>query len=178
MPDVGKYLEGGGFADQVNERAATALAEVFNESSERRVLLISHGLGSIAAFHALHRLSGTHPAVKLNTWITLGSPLADETVKRSLPTQDLTNLVNWFNIAAEDDFVCHDETVANDYEHMLQDRHISRLEDYQIYNMAVRYGKVAPHNALGYLIHPRTTQLVAEWLETHGAAPDTLPAGR
>ena len=67
-------------------------------------------------------------------------------------------------MAAEDDPVCHDETMANDFEAMLKERHISRIQDYHIYNLTERYGKSDPHAALGYLIHPRTAGLVADWI--------------
>ena len=108
---------------------------------------------------------------KVSTWITFGSPLADEFVKRHLLGGDRTgtqryptNIVTWHNIAAEDDFTCHDETVANDFAAMQDQRLISRIRDHRIYNLAVRYGKSNPHNAMGYLMHPRMTGLIGDWL--------------
>ena len=74
------------------------------------------------------------------------------------------NIANWFNIAAEDDYVCHDPTVANDFAPMIGRRGISRLEDIGIFNFARRYGRSNPHHALGYLVHPRTATLLAQWL--------------
>jgi hypothetical protein len=41
---------------------------------------------------------------------------------------------------------------------------LSRIRDYRIYNLAVRYGKSNPHSFMGYLVHPRMTKLVADWL--------------
>jgi hypothetical protein len=76
--------------------------------------------------------------------------------------------VAWINVAAEDDFVCHDQRIANDYQGMLDARLVSRIEDIRIYNMALRYGRSNPHNVLGYLMHPRVTQFVGRWL---GSAP-------
>ncbi|MDH3641961.1 MAG: hypothetical protein OES38_07680, partial [Gammaproteobacteria bacterium] len=67
-------------------------------------------------------------------------------------------------VAAEDDFTCHDETMANDFKAMLEHHLISRIKDYRIYNLAVRYGRSNPHNSIGYLIHPRVSRLVADWL--------------
>ena len=74
------------------------------------------------------------------------------------------NLLNWYNVAAEDDYMCHDETMANDFANMLQRHLLSQLEDYRIYNLSVRYGRSNPHSSVGYLIHPRVTGLVADWL--------------
>ena len=48
---------------------------------------------------------------------------------------------------------------------MLKQRQLSFLRDYRIYNLAVRYGKSNPHSSLGYLVHPRTTKILVEWLQ-------------
>ena len=91
---------------------------------------------------------GRYTNAKIDTLITLGSPLADESVKRKLlgidapPSQRYPgNILNWHNFAAEDDFTCHDETMANDYKTMLEQRVISRIVDQRIYNLTVRYGR-------------------------------------
>ena len=110
---------------------------------------------------------------KLHTWITLGAPLADNYVRGKLgkttaaqSTVSYPNmLINWFNVAAEDDFICHDETISNDYDGMLKNHVISQIEDYKIYNLAVRFGRSNPHSALGYLVHPRMIRLLANWLK-------------
>ena len=138
------------------------------------VLLICHCLGSVVSYDALWELSHMEALPnKVDTWVTLGSPLADEYVKRHLRGAEKsgaerfpTNLLNWHNVSAEDDFTCHDETVANDFAAMLEQRLISRIKDYRIYNLAVRYGNSNPHNFIGYLIHPRTARLVSDWLST------------
>ena len=48
---------------------------------------------------------------------------------------------------------------------MLNNRVIGDIRDHTIYNLAVRYGRSNPHSSLGYLIHPRTALLLAEWLD-------------
>ncbi|MEJ2089976.1 MAG: hypothetical protein P8Y69_16180, partial [Gammaproteobacteria bacterium] len=106
---------------------------------------------------------------RVHSWVTLGSPLADDDVRRRLngqPRSFPNLLINWFNVAAEDDPVCHDETMANDFKAMLEERHISRIQDFHIYNLTERYGRSDPHAALGYLIHPRTSSLIAEWINS------------
>jgi hypothetical protein len=115
---------------------------------------------------------------RVHTWITFGSPLANHYVKRHLrgarcaPEQRYPNkVVNWFNVAAEDDFHCHDKTVSDDFGAMLRRQQISQIRDYRIYNLAVRYGRSNPHNSLGYLVHPRMTLLLYEWL-THPSRDD------
>jgi hypothetical protein len=76
-----------------------------------------------------------------------------------------TNIVSWYNISAEDDYLSHDNTLADDFRGMLRQKQVSLIRDYRIYNLAVRYGKSNPHSSVGYLIHPRVSQLVADWLK-------------
>lgn len=154
------------------------LQEHLNAADE--VLLVTHCLGSILAYDGLWTLSqqalqqtsheSGEPKV-LNSWITIGSPLASNAVRKQLcGAHDVAeqkyprNILRWHNIAAEDDYICHDMTVADDYAAMLKQHLVSEINDYAIYNLAVRYGKSNPHSSMGYLIHPRTAELVANWL--------------
>ena len=139
------------------------------------LLLLCHAMGSVVAYDALWRLSQEAepraPSARVRTWITLGSPLASEYVKQRLrgarepaDRRHVDKIINWYNVAAEDDYHCHDKTVSNDFARLLKHQRLSRIRDYRIYNLAIRYGRSNPHNSLGYLIHPRTTRLVADWL--------------
>ena len=141
------------------------------------VLLISHCIGCVIAYDALWALSrggyrdGGCANGKVTTWLTIGAPLGDESVKRRLEGAGAegsarypNNILSWVNVAAEDDYVCHDDRLANDYAGMLEQRLISRIEDARIYNLAVRYGRSNPHNAFGYLTHPRVSRAIAKWL--------------
>jgi hypothetical protein len=80
------------------------------------------------------------------------------------PAKYPNNILWWTNVAAEDDYVCHDDRLANDYADMLAYRLVSRIEDLRIYNLAVRYGRSNPHNAFGYLTHPKVSRTIAKWL--------------
>ena len=172
MPDVSAYWDqDGAYYRESKERVIAPLRAAIERGDE--VMVISHCLGSVITYDCLWELChGSNPIThKIDTWITLGSPLADEFFKRKLAGASQrgdnrypNNLVNWYNVAAEDDFTCHDETVANDFREMLQNHLISRIKDYPIYNLAVRYGRSNPHTSVGYLIHPRVAKLVAEWL--------------
>jgi hypothetical protein len=176
MPEVVTYLDPGSeFRAVLQQRLLEPLLPALADGHD--VMLITHCLGSVAAYDALWRL--THdPAAsvpaggnRVHTWITLGSPLADEFVKKSLEGAKKRierryprSAINWYNVAAEDDFTCHDETIANDFKYMLDQRLLSEIRDFRIYNLAVRYSRSNPHSAVGYLIHPRVTRLLATWL--------------
>jgi hypothetical protein len=77
-----------------------------------------------------------------------------------------TNIITWENVSAEDDYLCHDKTVANDLKAMMREHVISSINDYRVYNHAMRYGKSNPHCSLGYFIHPRVVKIVVDWIET------------
>jgi len=140
-------------------------------------MLVSHGTGCIIAYDVLWQLShdpdfsAKYADKKLDVWLTLGAPLGDSVITKKLlgakdksGKRDPTNIVSWHNVSAEDDYCCHDNTLANDFKAMLKDKLVSCIRDYQIYNLAVRYGKSNPHSSVGYYMHPRVSQLIADWL--------------
>ena len=113
---------------------------------------------------------------KIDTWVTMGSPLGDSSIRKRLNGAKETlaarfpkNVISWHNVSAEDDYTCHDNTLADDFKKMLSHRVVSAVNDYQIYNLAVRYGKSNPHSSLGYFIHPRVSKIITDWLPS-GAA--------
>lgn len=171
-PALAAYLDdAGGLREACESRVMETLRPLLARGDD--VLLLSHAMGSVLCYDALWRLSheNAQSGGRVDTWITLGSPLAGEYVKGRLrgatekrERRYPDNLVTWYNVAAEDDFYCHDKTVSDDFRGLLKARRISRIKDYRIYNLAVRYGRSNPHNACGYLIHPRITSLLAEWL--------------
>lgn len=170
------------FGARVRGRVRAAITDAM--LAGRRLMILSHGTGCVATWDVLWQLSH-HPdyaaefsRCKIEQWLTLGSPLGDATVRRRLQgarSRDRgrfpTNVLAWHNVSAEDDYMCHDNTVGDDFRDMLKLRQVSCIRDYRIYNLAVRYGKSNPHSSVGYLIHPRVTKLIADWLRQGDAAP-------
>ena len=176
VPELGDYWrDKNGSLSGMAERLGDAIARALDRGDD--VVLVSHCVGSVIAYDALWSLSsgglhdGRYADKKVKLWLTLGSPLGDERVKRRLrgasesgAKRYPSNVVNWLNVAAEDDYLCHDRSIADDYRAMLAMRLVSRLEDISIYNMALRYGRSNPHNVLGYLVHPRVARALADGL--------------
>ncbi|MDH4108353.1 MAG: hypothetical protein OEW35_08560 [Gammaproteobacteria bacterium] len=174
--DLGEYWKrdsdlGIGMLRRVRDCICAAL------DADQRLLLVSHGTGSILTWDALWDLSHDpdyapkYADAKIDVWVTLGSPLGDSMVRKQLRGADRkgrerypTNVLAWHNVSAEDDYMSHDSTLSDDYKPMLKQRQISSIRDYRIYNMAVRYGRSNPHNVLGYLVHPRVAKIVNDWL--------------
>ncbi len=174
--DSAEYLTGkSDFADRVRERVRAKLCEALDRDG--RVLLMSHGLGCLVAYDVLWELSHDEEFAprygkrKVEAWVTLGAPLGDMHIRKYLKGAEQqpearfpTNVISWYNVAAEDDYTCHDNTLADDFKKMLHQRLVSSVQDYRIYNLAVRYGRSNPHSSVGYYIHPRVSKIVHDWL--------------
>jgi hypothetical protein len=175
--DCVEYLTGDSdYADNVRTRVRDKLCEAFDRGDQ--LLLITHGNGCIAAYEALWELShldeyrDEYGSCKVDTWVTLGAPLGDHHIRKKLlganekpATRFPTNVITWHNVAAEDDYTCHDNTLADDFKKMMDARFVSAVHDHHIYNLAVRYGKSNPHSSVGYFIHPRVSKIVVDWIE-------------
>lgn len=166
-----------GYWEEFQADATARLIEALRPCLLRgdRIILIAHCLGSVIAFDALwalrHEPYDWYKGDKIHRLITLGSPLGDETVKKRLLGATASginrypaNILHWNNVTAEDDYISHDNTVANDYRTMLQNRLVSSIDDETILNLAVRYGRSNAHNATGYLLNPNVSRVIADAL--------------
>jgi hypothetical protein len=176
--DLGEYWNpGSDFAPRVRARVLAEISAAHEAGN--KVMLIAHGTGCIVAWDVLWQMSHDpvhaprYRTLKIDQWLTLGAPLGDTTVRRQLLGADAkgrerypANVLAWHNVSAEDDYLCHDHTLADDFREMLELRVVSAIRDYHVYNLAVRYGRSNPHSSVGYLIHPRVTQIIADWLRS------------
>lgn len=175
--DFALYLRGDtDFTEQVRGRVRDKLIELLRRGD--KVLLMSHGTGCAVAYDVLWQLSHDERfrdefgETKIDVFVTLGSPISDNMVRRRLlgarrrSTERFpTNIITWENLSAEDDYMCHDKTVADDLKSMMREHVISTINDYRVYNHAMRYGKSNPHCSLGYFIHPRVAKIIVDWIE-------------
>ncbi len=181
--DLGEYWSADSdFGSRIRNRVRTAVCEA--TKGNNRLMLISHGTGCVVAYDVLWQLSNDpeyselFAGRKVDLWLTLGAPLGDETIKRKLLgahekglERYPSNIVSWHNVSAEDDYMCHDNTLADDFGQMLKQKQVSIIRDYRVYNLALRYGKSNPHSSVGYLIHPRVAQVMVDWLRQGQALP-------
>ena len=174
-PDMREYWNPDApFGSDVRWRFTKPLRAALNSGD--RVLVVAHSLGTLISWDTFWKF--TYYAEyqefrdkRIDLWITLGSPLGDETVKDNLKgalasgnRRFPANVVRWENVAAEDDYISHDQKVANDYKAMLRAGLVQQIRDHRIYNLSVRSGRSNPHSSVGYLLHPVTSQLIADWL--------------
>jgi hypothetical protein len=184
-PDFADYLVGDSeYAKNASERIRTKLCELLD--SDERIMIVSHGTGCVLVYDVLWQLSHDERYLekygdkKIDTWVTLGAPLGDNYIRKYLkgatgePVSYPKNVISWHNVAAEDDYICHDNTLADDFKSMLEQRAVSLVQDYRVYNLAVRYGKSNPHSSVGYLIHPRTSKILVDWMQTSAIETDPV----
>jgi hypothetical protein len=174
--DFAVYLRGNtDYTEQVRERVRSKLCELLNRGDQ--VMLMAHGTGCFVAYDVLWQLShdeslkADYGRAKVDVWVTLGSPISDNQLRKRLlgarqsgKEKYPNNVITWHNVSAEDDYLCHDKTVADDLKAMMREHVISSINDYRIYNHTMRYGKSNPHCSLGYFIHPRVSKIVSDWL--------------
>jgi hypothetical protein len=182
MPVLGKiakdfaaYLDDPEFAEEARKRLREKLCVLLDRGD--RIMLVTHGTGSVIAYDVLWELSNdsaTYPEYgnsKVDQWVTLGSPLGDNVLQKRLlgakkrdENRFPSNVISWHNVAAEDDYSCHDMTLADDFKKMMVQRRVSAVHDYRVFNLAIRYGKSNPHSSIGYYIHPRMARILSDWL--------------
>lgn len=176
--DFAAYFNAGlGYAETVRARVRAELCELMDRDD--RIMLVTHGTGSVVAYDVLCELSHDpelkkqYGDRKVESWLTLGSPLGDRNVQRRLSgakekvdAKFPANVISWHNVSAEDDYTCHDNTLADDFKQMLKHRLVSAVHDYRIFNLTVRYGKSNPHSSIGYYIHPRISKILVDWMQS------------
>jgi hypothetical protein len=164
------------YAEQVQSRVLERVCEALDRGDE--LLLLTHGTGSVITYDVLWRLSHDpelqerYGGRKIDMWVTLGSPLGDRRIRKRLLWAEqkgaepyLSNVICWHNVSAEDDYTCHDKTLADDFKKMMSQRLVSTVTDYRVFNHAVRYGRSNPHSSVGYYIHPRVSKIMADWID-------------
>lgn len=181
--DFARYLDHkADFAMQARERVRTRLCELLDRGD--RVVLLAHGTGGAVAWDVLWQLSHDpdlkpqYADKKVEMLVTLGTPLGNGSIRRRLlgakQKQEMrypTNVISWHNVSAEDDYTCYDNTLADDFKAMMKKKLISMVDDHQVFNLAIRYGKSNPHSSVGYFIHPRVSKILADWLRSSHTEP-------
>ena len=193
-PDSNAYFTEPEVGDAIRRRVEVPLLRALRAG--RNVCLIGHSMGCVVAYDALWRLSrcdefrhelASHagPPPRVTLWLTLGNPLGEPGVRANLLDATLPEddrfprriLHNWINLSAEDDYIAHDKTVADDYREMLDRGYLHRLVDRPaIYNFWTQSGLSNPHKLYGYLDNPFVGAEIARWILGEKAIPEEAAA--
>ena len=166
------------------EGVATAVRALLSAPLEaawaagERVLLMGHSFGSVIAYDTLWELSRVAELqAKVDLFVTLGSPLATQFIRRSLrgadavgPERYPSNIRRWANYAAKADLTALYPRLAPYYSDMLAYRLVESIRDYVELDNYFR-GSIGlnVHESYGYLMQRALAELVGDWI--FGATP-------
>jgi hypothetical protein len=175
FPDLGAYLGSRRWGSEIRHRLQCKLRPALARGDD--VALVAHSMGCIVAYDVLWKLSRMreHSAVhqrRVSLWLTAGSPLGDKSIKDCLYDSNEgedglypANVVEWVNVAAHDDFVAHDGTAVDDFRDMRRRGLVESIRDLApIYTFWVGSKGANPHKFYGYINHPETARVVAQWI--------------
>ncbi|MDF1838866.1 MAG: hypothetical protein P1V35_13430 [Planctomycetota bacterium] len=178
-PDLGAYFADPEIGESIRDRVRGPLMDAL--PPRRRICLIAHSMGCLVAYDTLWQISRDseyqemhrQTGCQVELFLTLGNPLGEPGVRANLldakqsPSEHFPRgiLHNWINLSAEDDYIAHDKTVADDYRDMLEHGYLHRIIDRPaIYNFWVHKGRSNPHKLYGYLDHPVVGAEIARWI--------------
>ena len=178
-PDLGAYLRTRQWGSAIRDRLQQPLKRALLNNDD--ICLIAHSMGCIVSYDVLWKFSRMseyrdiqNTRNKVTKWITLGNPLGEPGVRDNLYDADEPDdglypskiIKDWINFSAQDDFICHDPTVKDDFRDMVRDGHVGSIQDRKMYNFWIgEKGNTNPHKLYGYLDNKAVAQEVVDWMK-------------
>lgn len=163
LRDLARYYNEPSKRELLRER----LEQVVLRHSSKRIMIIAHSMGSIVAYDVLRRLGRREATVRIQHFVTIGSPLGLPHVKnRIYEESDLVRTPSivrrWPNLSDKRDPVAFDTHLAGDYR--ANDRGVAVHDDLVINSYVGPSGKGNPHKSYGYLRTPELSKLVRSFI--------------
>ena len=73
---------------------------------------------------------------------------------------------DWINLSAQDDFICHDSTVKDDFKAMKREGFVDQIIDRKVYNFWRGAKTTNPHKFYGYLDNPTVAREIVNWMNS------------
>ena len=170
LRDLRRYLrDANGVADHTRGMLKAPLRKATSDG--RPILLIAHSMGSVIAYDSLWELThAERDHVRVNTLLTMGSPLGQRYMQKRLKGADKTghgryphNIRHWKNLAAVGDLTSLDRYLVNDFEEMLELGLLESFDDESLHTYFRLNGELNVHAEYGYLMHEKTARTIVEW---------------
>lgn len=106
--DVSEYLAADAsdpesFRYEAIDRCQKTIKQVIDLHDDAKIVVISHSMGTVVSFEALHQLGA--PPDAIHAWITIGTTLAWPAVMRDVKQRSRPSVVKrWINIMDKNDF--------------------------------------------------------------------------
>lgn len=156
---------------KVRDLIRNRIAKAINKYKDYEICIIAHSMGSIVAYDVLNYII---PEKKINTLITIGSPLGLPVVVSKIAAEHnqlhkgKKNMVtppgvtsNWFNMADIMDRVAINFKLADDFtpnERMVAPKDFLVQNNYQV------NGIKNPHKSFGYLRTPQFATILSDFI--------------
>lgn len=150
------------------------LARIIKKYKRHDILLIGHSMGSLIAYDVLTQ---TVPEIKIDTFITIGSPLGSPVIMSKIASEQRQKFIkkaslstpenvirNWYNFSDLKDRVAMNYSLSDDYQ---ENSHQVRAIDKVVCNDYEYNRRKNPHKIYGYLRTPEFAEVVHEFLN-HG----------
>lgn len=154
LEDLYKYYSD----DQKQKELRTRLKEQIVNNKDHRIMLVAHSMGSIIAYDVLRILGKEDPAISIDHFVTIGSPLGIPHVKYQIAKENSlvrtpSIVKKWSNFADKRDPVAIDTHLADDYE---PNSSGVKVSDDLVLN---DWGGIH-HKSYGYLRTPEFTDII------------------
>jgi hypothetical protein len=162
VPDLHRYKHHRAAQDAIRERLREPLRTAHAKGSQ--IMLIAHSMGSIVAYDVLRAADRSLPGLRIEHFVTLGSPLGLTEIKEivAAPLRVPECVARWSNFADPRDHTARwDTRLSNDYRANGAGVTVS---DHLVINGYVSPpGKPNPHKIYGYLRTPEVSEVIASF---------------
>ncbi|MCF8372027.1 MAG: GPI inositol-deacylase [Bacteroidales bacterium] len=147
------------------------LLKTLEKYKDENIMLLSHSMGSIVAYDVLTFLA---PQLKVNTFVTMGSPLGLPVVISKIAAEQKQRMnhvnhmqtppgvvKNWYNFSDIMDKVAFEYKLSGDFS---ENSFGVKPIDYLVVNNYVIDGERNPHKSYGYLRTPEFSKVMNEFI--------------
>ncbi len=176
LPDMGAYFKYRLVGSLIRQRLQEVLIPALSNNED--ICLVAHSMGTIVAYDVLWKISrmSEYQSIrdrKIHLFVTLGSPLGDPVIAKQLydvnePEDGKypTNIDEWQNFSAQDDFISRDEELADNFQKMHKRKYLRKIDDHFMYNFWVGDEGLNPHKLYGYLDNQQVAKTLASWINS------------